>query len=128
MTAQNTWIGIAIITVVMFSAGLASAIKYSSEKANSKTYNSDCIGHFNYTCGFCPESTGEYYSCENNLLVRSDSPDEIYLVLAMCLLLINPLTFLLVLVIFKIIFTMFSQKTQNLEKEKSSEMTSLVTG
>lgn len=111
MTAnQNIFVFIVIITIAMFSAGLASAIKYSASKNISKTYNQNCLEQFNYTCGFCPESKGDYYSCENNLFVKNDGPNETYFILAMCLLLVNPFTFFCVFVIFELIYKVIKLK------------------
>jgi len=120
--------------MAMFMTGFVFGAKYSSEVSKSKTYNLDCVKQFNYSCGFCPESGGEYFSCENGLMVKSDGPNQEYLIIALCLILLNPgalfavflMFWLFIYAIRKIFFTEGSavlQNPQTISTESKSVLT-----
>lgn len=105
----------AIITAAMFFTGLGLGLNYSLTKRNLKTYNQNCLEQFNYTCGFCPESNGNYYTCENDLMVPTKGHDKTIKYVSICLMTINPASVFLFYLICEQI------KTRRWPKKKTPE-------
>lgn len=91
------------IGILMFFGAMVSFGIYNSQKSKSNTYDTNCIQQYNYTCGFCKEASGDYYKCENGLMVITNGPDYDLFVLGMCLLTVNPLSFTILAIIYILI-------------------------
>lgn len=119
-------ITVAVITCGMIFTGGGLMVIYSGETSDSKTYNQVCVEQFNYTCGFCGESSGEYYSCKNNLLVKSNPPNKTYLIIAMCLFFLNPGVLLVLLFLPFFIATNSSKLVKSKYHSQKTELTNVV--